>query len=185
MIRERISTQGVIRPLESEEKLDAFTVPPEAIGGISELVLRRFIKAQSFFDTKFASASKAVEKSRQRNLERSRKDTRRNMALLQSSLEKDIKTENGGTSEASTLKQGLLASSGWTWAWALDGMENPPPSSIVSRRDTEEARRLAKFADQAVLQEQAAVSGNNLWSVVQNFLKDRNPGQSAKSKATS
>jgi len=52
----------------------------------------------------------------------------------------------------------------------LDEAEDPPPSSIVSRRDTEEARKLAEVADQAVLSEDQTFSGNNLWSVVINFL---------------
>ena len=57
----------------------------------------------------------------------------------------------------------------WTWAWALDD-EHPPPSSIVSRRDTAEARRLARVADLSVEQEESKLSGNMLWSVLVNFL---------------
>jgi hypothetical protein len=61
-------------------------------------------------------------------------------------------------------------SGSWKWAWALDGDENPPPSSIVSRRDTDEARRLGRIADQSLSQEESRLSGNNLWSTVVNFL---------------
>jgi hypothetical protein len=43
----------------------------------------------------------------------------------------------------------VLSSPGWAWSWVLDELENPPPSSIVARRDTEEARQLAGFADWA------------------------------------
>lgn len=172
MIRERVSTHGVIRPLEPAEELDAFTVPYDAIGGVSELALRRYLKGRQYFDTKFASAAQRVERHRVRNLERSTKDTIKNMAVLQNSLETEGKKE-AKQSDKPTIKEGLLATSGWSWAWAMDSLENPPPSSIVSRRDTEEARQLAKVADQSIMQEQSSLSGNSLWSVVMNFLTPR------------
>jgi hypothetical protein len=65
--------------------------------------------------------------------------------------------------------ESVILSPQWNWAWACEE-EDPPPSSIVSRRDTEEARKLAEVADQAVLGEDHSISGNNLWSVVVNFL---------------
>jgi hypothetical protein len=70
------------------------------------------------------------------------------------------------------IKDGLLASSGsWSWAWALDANENPPPSSIVSRRDTQEALRLARIADQPMLHsEEHSMIPNNLWSGFVSFL---------------
>ncbi|KAF9033501.1 hypothetical protein BDZ89DRAFT_1131010 [Hymenopellis radicata] len=37
MIRERVSTKGVVRPLEPEDQLAATTYPPELLGTISEL----------------------------------------------------------------------------------------------------------------------------------------------------
>lgn len=57
----------------------------------------------------------------------------------------------------------------WIWTWALDG-EHPPPTSIVSRRDTAEARHLARIADLSMEQEESKRSGNMLWSVLVNFL---------------
>ncbi|KAF8912355.1 Alpha/Beta hydrolase protein [Mucidula mucida] len=45
MIRERVSTKGVVRPLEAEDQLAATTYPPELLGTISELLLRRLIDA--------------------------------------------------------------------------------------------------------------------------------------------
>ena len=66
----------------------------------------------------------------------------------------------------------------WGWAWALDESEDPPPSSIVSRRDTQEAQKLADIADQAILGPDHAFSGNHLWSVVMNFLT-ATPGKKA------
>ena len=60
----------------------------------------------------------------------------------------------------------------WGWSWLVDG-EHPPPSSIVSRRDTAEARKLARIADITVEQEESKLSGNRLWTVLVNFLSTR------------
>ncbi|KAF5380574.1 hypothetical protein D9615_004658 [Tricholomella constricta] len=168
MIRERVSTQGVIRPLESEDELGALTVESDIIGRLSELTLRRYLEAQAKFDKKFAHTIRTIEKDRRHNLKLAKKDVKRNMAVLHHALMRD---EEGSVGTPQGLKEGLLASSGsWAWAWALDGEERPPPSSIVSRRDTAEARRLAKVADQALLQDDQALSGNRFWSAVVNFL---------------
>ena len=66
MIRERISTRGVIRPLEPESELDAFQLPPELIGEISELAVRRYMDGQARFSRKFGKTAKAIEKARLR-----------------------------------------------------------------------------------------------------------------------
>jgi hypothetical protein len=145
---------------------------------VSELAARRFLKGTQRWDRKFASAAKTVEKHRQRNLERAKKDTVRNMNVLHNFIGREAEAKGKGkaTPDADKtvngIKDGLLASSGsWSWAWALDANENPPPSSIVSRRDTQEALRLARIADQPMLQsEEHSMTGNNLWSVITNFL---------------
>ncbi|KAJ7503004.1 hypothetical protein B0H11DRAFT_2170967 [Mycena galericulata] len=180
MVRERVSTRGVLRPLEAEVDLVAFSVAPENIGVVSELAVRRFLEGTQRWDRKFAGALKTVERHRRRNLERAKKDTVRNMSVLQNFIgrEADAKAKaqrGAGDSTDETvmgIKDGLLASSGsWSWAWALDANENPPPSSIVSRRDTQEALRLARIADQPMLQpEEHSMTANNLWSVMVNFL---------------
>ncbi|KAI0753082.1 hypothetical protein C8Q80DRAFT_1097008 [Daedaleopsis nitida] len=188
MIRERVSTQGVIRALEPESELDAFRLPRELIGEISELAVRRYIDGTEKYGKKFGKTAKAIEKARQKTLERASQDTMRNMAQLHTFLSREREEEEAvhpgkatkgseGRSakafEADTaqgVKEGLAASGSWPWAWALDTDENPPSSSIVSRRDTEEARRLAKIADQAVFMDANALSGNNLWSLIVNFL---------------
>ncbi|KAJ6631524.1 hypothetical protein B0H10DRAFT_2299906 [Mycena sp. CBHHK59/15] len=184
MIRERVSTRGVLRPLEREAELEAFSVPPAGVGVVSELAVRRFLDGTQRFDRKFAGAIKTVEKHRRRNLERAKKDTMRNMSVLQNFVGREEEQAKKGDASDKTvmgIKDGLLASTGsWGWAWALDGQENPPPSSIVSRRDTQEARRLARIADQPMMQsDEHSMTGNNLWSVMVNFLtvapdKDKN-----------
>ncbi|KAJ7072701.1 hypothetical protein C8F01DRAFT_1104996 [Mycena amicta] len=173
MIRERISTRGVVRPLEPESELPAFSVAPENIGVVSELAVRRYLDGVQKWDRKFAGARKSVEKHRKRNLERARKDTVKNMSLLHNFIGRETETSSADKAEsANSVKEGLLAMSGsWSWAWALDANENPPPSSIVSRRDTQEALRLARIADQTMFQtEEHTMTGNNLWSLMINFL---------------
>ncbi|THV06225.1 alpha/beta-hydrolase [Dendrothele bispora CBS 962.96] len=174
MIRERVSTRGIIRSLEPEEELDAMKVPQEVIGDLSELAIRRYIEGKSKYDKKFASTMKGIEKQRRRNLEKAKKDTVRNMNVLQHSLDREVQQQQQQRQQdgrkPKRIKDGLLASSGWIWAWALDENERPPPSSIVSRRDTSEALRLARVAD---IQEDGGamnMSGNHLWEVVNNFL---------------
>jgi hypothetical protein len=174
MIRERISTQGVIRGLEAEHELAAFNVPPDNIGKLSERAIRRYLDTRAKFDKKFRNSTKAIDKHRLRNLELDRSQTKRKMDALQRSLERskntttfkdtttDERTKNGDTDDS-------LDSEHWGWAWALDEQERPPPSSIVSRRDTKEARRLARIADESVFQNDKSLSGNNFWSLVVNF----------------
>lgn len=172
MIRERVSTHGIIRPLEPESELPAFSLPPELIGVVSELAMRRYQDAKAKFDKKFSRTLKTIEKHRRRNLDIAHKDAMRNMSQLQHYAVQDNGT--GGEGEGSAfrgVRDGLKASGSWSWAWALDTDERPPPSSIVARRDTDEAVELARIADQAVLaEEDVVVSGNNLWQLMVNFL---------------
>lgn len=172
MIRERVSTSGVLRALEPEADLDAFHIPPEIIGVLSELAVRRYVEGKGKFDKKFAKERHAIQKQRHRNLELSRKDVLKNIAQLQDSHVSQTKNGKGKAHDTvKGIKEGLEATSAsWSWAWALDVDERPPPSSIVSRRDTDEARRLARIADQAVLQEYSHMSANSLWAVIVNFL---------------
>ncbi|TFY75920.1 hypothetical protein EWM64_g8092 [Hericium alpestre] len=164
MIRERVSTQGVIRPLEPAETLPALQVPTEIIGEINELAIMRYINGKTKFDKKFSSTIKRIEKHRQRNLKVASKDTLTHISRLQHYLEKE------STGKKHTLSEGLGASTNWTLAWALDADEHPPPSSIVARRDTEEAIKLARIVDRAVLAGESSLNTNNLWSLVINFL---------------
>ncbi|KAG6815608.1 hypothetical protein H0H87_012988 [Tephrocybe sp. NHM501043] len=173
MMRERVSTQGIIRPLEAESELGALLIDRDIIGQMSELILRRYLDANAMFEKKFAHTIRTIEKDRRHNLKLAKKDTKRNMAVLHQNLMRDEtgSSTSSGLSTPHGVMEGLLASSGsWSWAWALDGEERPPPSSIVSRRDTTEARRLAKIADQSILQDDQSLSGNRFWSAVINFL---------------
>ena len=53
MIRERVSTRGAVRPLEPESELTAFRIPPEAVGAISELAMRRYVEGSAKLARKF------------------------------------------------------------------------------------------------------------------------------------
>ncbi|KAH9942207.1 alpha/beta-hydrolase [Epithele typhae] len=184
MIRERIATHGAVRALEPESELAAFKLPPEVIGDISELAVRRYMDATERFGKKFSKTTKAIEKARARNLERAQEDSAKTMEQLKQVFSaaaaggSSPTTGDPGPNPNPTPK--VILSSTGHWAWALDEDEHPPPSSIVSRWDTEEARRLAKIADQAVFMDPNAVSGNNLWSLIVNFLTttpDRDAGR--------
>jgi hypothetical protein len=170
MIRERVSTKGVVRPLEHETELGALQL--QSVGQLSEHTINRFLKEREIFDKKFSNTLKSIEKHRCRNLERSKHDMTKWLGFLRQFLHKS-------DDEAETEKriESVILSPRWNWAWALDEGEDPPPSSIVSRRDTEEARKLAEVADQAVLGEDHSCSGNNLWSYIINFLT-ATPGKS-------
>ncbi|KIK71239.1 hypothetical protein GYMLUDRAFT_235590 [Collybiopsis luxurians FD-317 M1] len=182
MIRERVSTRGIIRTLEPPSELLAFTLPSHLIGEFSELAMRRYIEGRTVYEKKFSGTMKEIEKMRNKHLKKARKDTIKNMSALQGSVEKEKEKfrEDDEIIDAHqspfSIETALLASSGWSWSWALDHNEHPPPSSLVARRDTREALMLAKIADQAVLQEDQVkglggiMSGNNLWSVVVGFL---------------
>jgi len=173
MIRERVSTRGVIRPLEPESKLEAFAFPQDILGAISERAVQRYLDGKATFDKKFAKDILNIQKQRARNLELSRKDVMKSIAQLQGSKSLQSKDGKGKARDTTKDVKESLEAAFAGWAWALDADEHPPPSSIVSRRDTTEARRLARIADQAVLQEHGQISANSLWAVVVNFLTDR------------
>ncbi|KAF8841752.1 alpha/beta-hydrolase [Paxillus ammoniavirescens] len=166
MIRERVSTRGVIRPLEPAEQLDALRVPPEIIGVLSERAVRRYLEGKALFDKKYAKEMLTVEKHRNRNIDLAKKDISKNLVHLQE-LHKG-KGKGKGKETPRSFGDGLESPTG-NWGWALAD-ERPPPSSIVSRRDTDEARRLARIADQAVLHDEAPISGNTLWATIVNSL---------------
>jgi len=173
MIRERVSTQGVVRDLEPEEKLSAFSIPHENIARFFGPTLARYHSDDKLFRNRFAHTHKTIAKHRDRNLKRAKKDTIRRLGALQRLLHHS----DAHKVPSVKVKEQMLSSPDWGWAWALDEEENPPPSSIVARRDTDEARQLAEIADKAVFSEDDSYSANNLWSVVVNFLTTT-PGKS-------
>lgn len=186
MIRERVSTRGVLRALEPEVELQACQMPPELIGVVSELAAKRYLDGRALWDKKFENSTKSIAKHRARNLYRSRKDTIRNITQLQMHFFQDAYEQErfAGTPNnvEKGIKAGLHTAASWSWAWAIDGEERPPPSSIVSRRDTEEARRLSKIADQPTTTDHENMSGNNLWSLLVSSLSFEKGGDGNEAK---
>lgn len=182
MIRERVSTSGVIRDLEPEKELTACKLPLEHVAQLSEETVGRYHKNKRRFDQQFEHTIQSIEKNRHRNLAKSKEDTIKRVTVLQQTISResgDSRIEEGRhdakeraerhTQSRLKFDQRVLSSPGWAWSWVLDESENPPPSSIVARRDTEEARQLAAVADWATRGEDR-MSANNLWTVIQNFL---------------
>ncbi|KAI0301664.1 Alpha/Beta hydrolase protein [Multifurca ochricompacta] len=160
MIRERVSTQGVVRPLEDESKLPAFQLASSDVGVIQESVLRRYLAAKEQADQKFASTIKSIEKQRARNVERASRELAQRASALRDVLRHGVgcchynNSDGGGGDGDGDGDDGMEKSHHryrWRLAWALDPEERPPPSSIVGRLDTEEASRLARAADQGLL----------------------------------
>ncbi|KLO13653.1 alpha/beta-hydrolase [Schizopora paradoxa] len=169
MIRERVSTRGEIRPLEPEEELVACNMPIENIGVVAELAIRRYVEGRGKWDARFSRVMKSVEKHRRRNLDIAKKEVVRNVSQLQMHFFQN--TSDQAEKDASKVKEGLRkTAASWAWAWAIDDDERPPASSIVARRDTEEARRLSKIADFPIFGDEHNWSGNNLWSYIVNVL---------------
>lgn len=171
MIRERVSTRGHIRPLEPENDLPAMQVPSDLIGTIPKRAIERYAKGKERSDKKFAQAIKRIEKQRLRNIDRASRDMNQHIAALQHYLDRESPAVTAvSTSMGTGTDQATRAASSWNMAWALDEDERPPPSSIVARRDTEEALKLARVADKAVLASERTLSANNLWNVIVSFL---------------
>ena len=165
-IRERVSIRGVIRPLEPEAELPAFQLKADLIGTVSEFSLRRYIQGKAKYDDKFSGTFKSVIKERKRNLKLAHKEGDKSMGHLESYLQKVTEKSDGGQNALDSPRLQKVTAGSWNWSWALDEDEHPPPSSIVSRRDTWEARQLAMIAD---IMPENTLSGNNLWQHLESF----------------
>jgi hypothetical protein len=85
MIRERVSTRGLIRPLEPawETDLPAMQVPSDHIGTLPERTIEQYLTAKECFDRKFAQAIKRIEKQRLQNIDRASWDMNQHTAAVQ------------------------------------------------------------------------------------------------------
>lgn len=123
MIRERVSINGVIRPLEAEQSLPALQIIPELLGTVSEHWIYRYVAGTEHHDKKFAGHIKRVTKCRERTIAHLREG-----------------------SQSRSGEEKAAASPEWSLAWALEVDERPPPSSLVARRDIAEALTLLRDA---------------------------------------
>lgn len=163
MIRERISTRGEVRPLEPKEELEALSVPQGMRGVVSQPMLERYLQGKAFFDEKFAKEMQEVEKQRKSYIDFATKDFAkviRRLEELHGSNSKKIPVQDSSDSSKGS----------WGLAWALDDDERPPPSSIISRCDVAEARKLARSAIEIPVQGNPRFGGNSFKVTIMNFL---------------
>lgn len=148
----------------------------DCLGMVNEFGVKRYLDAQGIWEKRFKDTLKSVGKQRRKQIDEAEKeDSSRFTKLKASVMARDTDDAN---------KNFLLNSDKWSWSWVVSGDENPPPSSIVARRDTAEARRLSKIADEAVEGAESRMSGNNLWQIIVNALT-AGPEHSPKSPITS
>lgn len=156
IIRERVSTNGILRPLEPESELPGCTLPIEKLGVVSETAAKRYLEGQALWDKKYKGAAKKAEKNREKHLARAIVQSGKVLDKIQGKMH-NVRTKGAGSAasqdvtdrEADEAIAGgalnevtseedihvMLNAPTWTWSWALDD-ENPPPSSIVARGDT-------------------------------------------------
>lgn len=150
MIRERVATNGQIRPLEEESKLTALHWPAEVTCVITEPALRRFLEGQAIWDEKYAKTTRKVATQRQKTIQHAQKDMIKLVAKMEAKLKTSftgadssrseghagsVDPSSAGMSSAASHTPAVLNAPSFSWAWALES-ENPPPSSLVARRDT-------------------------------------------------
>jgi len=160
-----VSIRGVTRPLEPEAELPAFQLKADLVGAVSELPLRRYVEAKAEYEVTFSDTFKSIIKERERNLKLAREEDDRSLGHLESYLQKVTEKSERGQNVLDSPRLQKITADSWNWSWAMDEDEDPPPSSIVSRRDTPEARQLATIAD--IMPENTL---GNLWQYMVTFL---------------
>ena len=153
--------------MEPEAELVALQLKADLVGAVSEHSLRRYIQGKTKYDSKFSGTTKSIGKERKRNLKLAHKEGDKYLGHLGSYLQKAVEKSDSGENILDSPRLQKVAAGSWNWSWALDEDEHPPPSSIVSRRDTWEARQLAMIAD---IMPESTMSGNNLWQHLVTFL---------------
>lgn len=118
MIRERVSTRGVLRPLESESDLPALHLPSDELGMIKELPAKRYLTGQGLWDVRYSRAAKTVEQHRKKNLERSKKDGAKIIQSWSDRLHQQ-RLADPARGETRDEDKFLMGSQGWSWNWAL------------------------------------------------------------------
>ncbi|KIJ31265.1 hypothetical protein M422DRAFT_267071, partial [Sphaerobolus stellatus SS14] len=151
-------------------------------------VVKRYLDGQKRWEKKFGNLAKKVEAKRIKNLHLAENETIWSIEHLQERLFHATDNDESSKPKIHEVNESVKAPSasgkkdfksvgqshsvekqGLGWSWIIDG-EHPPSSSIVCRRDTEEARKLARIADMTIDQEESKFSGNRLWTVLVNFL---------------
>jgi hypothetical protein len=82
MIRERVSTNGILRPLEPESDIPTLQYPSDRLGRINEDAARRYLKGQALWAKKFSQTAQKIESQRQKNLELAKSETIRTVESM-------------------------------------------------------------------------------------------------------
>ncbi|KAM0793477.1 hypothetical protein ACM66B_000919 [Microbotryomycetes sp. NB124-2] len=169
MIRERVGLTGVVRALEPENELECLKIDPEDLGVVKEAPVKRYLAGKTIWDKKFKSVAQRVQREREANLQKSMREEASRLTERMKQVKKHheqpqaLNNNNSENSVSSPIQQvaspepmdspsTLQQASNQRQPqhvrgiWDLRG-ENPPPSSIAARKDTREARALAKTLD--------------------------------------
>ncbi|BGP12779.1 hypothetical protein JCM10213_007293 [Rhodosporidiobolus nylandii] len=193
MIRERISITGVVRPMEAIEDMLLLKLDKEDIGLIKEAPVKRYLAGKAIWDRKFRRDYIKVQKERERHLKKSMKEEATRITERVSELSKEEKKKGSSSSarpnpaildpdtpapvtdspeplDIPGAMRGRATSTasipiGLEGSWDLHG-ENPPPSSLAGRKDTAEARKLAKVLDEHY----SRLHALNLWSEIHDIV---------------
>ena len=147
MIRERVTMTGVVRPMEDPSQIECLQLDVEEIGIFKPGPVKRYLEGVGKWKHKFKHTARNVEKEREKSLRESHKKAQQ------------------------TIKEGDkifdIPEVSWRWQWALEN-EKPPPASVVARRDTNEARKLAEIVDKIDSNKNSKIV--NLWSLIVHLL---------------
>ncbi|GAA6047205.1 hypothetical protein JCM3770_006950 [Rhodotorula araucariae] len=190
MIRERVSITGVVRPMEPESEMSMLHLDPEDVGLIKEDAVRRYLAGKAILQRKFGKTYAKVQKKRERHLKKSMQEEAMRITKrvdeLKKQQAKDRKQGSGSSLRLSPAnidpnapeqvtaspepldyaRGGRDVPLGVDGMWDLHG-EHPPPSSLAGRKDTAEARKLAKVLDERY----SRVHGLALWTGLHDMVR--------------
>ncbi|RDX53666.1 alpha/beta-hydrolase [Lentinus brumalis] len=146
MIRERVDVMGNVRPMEPAEEIEALNIPPQQIGVIKELPVRRWLEGQEEWDRKYKRTAERVIRKRKHYEAKAQRllDHARQQGWIHDELTPQtsrVSIPDG----ASRLSAGEIQPERRWGPFDLKE-ERPPPTAIAGRRDTAEAVALLKKA---------------------------------------
>ena len=114
------------------------------MGRLATIGVKRYLEGQALWDKKFSNHVKKVARQREKNLALAKEDNIKMMSKLHDRLVRHHRSHpvtadntSGESAASDNANNGNISLNSplWNWSWALEG-EDPPPSSIVARRDT-------------------------------------------------
>ncbi|KAL8280896.1 hypothetical protein RQP46_006575 [Phenoliferia psychrophenolica] len=166
MVRERVAISGVVRPMEPAAEMSMLHLDPEDIGLVKESPVKRYLAGKAIWDKRFKRAYEKVQKRREHHLKKSMaEEAHRIKKRMQAAASKHPHKPEAGAPEGTPLRTESpepMDGPGFDGIWNLHG-ERPPPSSIAARKDTMEARKLARVLDEHY----SKLHALHLWSDVQ------------------